>query len=129
MLAKCKCTLFLKKNLNNSLLCSSEPKLQECYDKIYEKYDFKQIIENICPLECESISVTISKVYTLDFPSKTYFEQELLKNEKIKSKTCFLTKSELKTQMIAVNVFYEDLKYQKITQQLKLILKYLNNVF
>ena len=117
LLTNCNCSLI--KNVD-SKLCVSNEKLKECYwqfyGQIYDNYSFEKI-QKICPVECESITYTAS-VVVLDYPSKKYYEDELIKNKIIKSKAS-LSRENLKNHLISISVYYEDLKYTSISQQPK----------
>lgn len=124
LLTNCNCSLI--KNVN-SKLCVSNEKLKQCYwqfyEQIYDNYSFEKI-QKICPVECESITYTAS-VVVLEYPSKKYYEDELINNKLIKSRAD-LSKENLKTHLISISVYYEDLKYTSISQQPKFYNFYLN---
>jgi hypothetical protein len=77
----------------------------------------------LCPLECDSISYEISTSFS-KFP-KLKYANELKNNKKIKSKYPLgynITYDDLLKNMIAFNVYYNDLKYTKISQIPKTLL-------
>ena len=82
-------------------------------EKIYtECYD-------ACPLECESYMFSVSTSST-QFPSKVMFET-FFKNFKIvkdfvKNNESMLKYDTLKDKFILLNIFFEELKYMKISE-------------
>jgi len=99
----------------------------DCYlNKVIE---FEQIINIIpycsrsCPLECDSYEYKIEYIYIASlFPSEIYAKTILMNDPKIKSKYPLdhnISLEDLRSSMVAFNVFYKNFQYTQIKQSPK----------
>jgi len=99
----------------------------DCYlNKVIE---FEQIINIIpycsrsCPLECDSYEYKIEYIYIASlFPSEIYAKTILMNDPKIKSKYPLdhnISLEDLRSSMVAFNVFYNNFQYTQIKQSPK----------
>lgn len=92
----------------------------ECIINVYNNLvngRINDVCVPVCPLECDSISYETSTSFS-KFPKQLY-ANELKTHPKIKSKFPpghQITYDDLSKSMIAFNVFYNDLRYTKISQ-------------
>lgn len=124
MMSKCNCqdmsTLTLYENytlvppcLNmNDLFCD----LQQ-YTAFFSQ-NVKELCSQDCPLECSRIEYSTSTTSS-SYPTHVYYEY--LKNQtivqsKFNNDVSQLTYEKLKSQIVAVNVYYDDLSYIKISE-------------
>ncbi len=93
----------------------------DCYDKKVKEFALKNIIEycsSSCPLECDSYEYNIEFMSTV-FPSEIYAKVKLMNNPKIKSKYPLdhnITLEDLRSSMVAFNVYFNSFQYTQIKQ-------------
>ena len=101
----------------------SNESILSCFKKVSEAFVDKNVYEVChphCPLECESISYSISLSFA-KFPNQIYYRQ-LINNSLIKSKYPVeynIKYSDIEQSVVAFNVYYDDLKYTTITEVAK----------
>ncbi len=76
-----------------------------------------QNCEDLCPLECESISYSpMEKSVIMDFLHSHFNKSGIFESLKTKLGMKNLTENEISTSVSFVSVFYNELKYNQITQ-------------
>lgn len=97
-------------NFGSKVVCSTQEQMI-CsfitYNRVYSR-----ITENcgdFCPQECETTEFVLT-TSTLTFPTDAY-ANEILQNSFIKIKYPNMTLDELKSNLLAVNIYYPELKY------------------
>lgn len=125
LLNECKCqeSSFIKYSDRKScfwnlsdLICNYEK-----YLKFFSK-DVRQECSDECPLECDSVSYSLSSSY-LSYPTRAYSDI-LLNDPKMQAKfTQFnyslFTHERLKENILSLNVYYDQLKYTTIREMIK----------
>jgi hypothetical protein len=74
-----------------------------------------------CPLECEEVKYTLTKS-SASYPSRGYFNylKKMPKIRKQYNDTEKLTFDELKSRLVSLNVYYEDLGFTSLIEYEKL---------
>ena len=110
LISVCSCHLPFFSNLNKSSTPCTTPQLMICAFTSYFAFRLKvsSECEEFCPLECQNIE------YSLYPSSSDYSGQNILDNVQMKYPN--LTIQELKSRLVAVKVFYPELKYTSISQ-------------
>ena len=117
----CKCYYPFVNKLNGTQPCFSFTDA-DCYLKSVSEFYQTDInkLSSICSRECDTIKYKLSTSFS-DFPTQIYYKY-LLEHPVVKlvfpNGTTF---SNLKKTLISFNVFYDDLKYIKISQKPKMI--------
>ena len=117
--SKCECSgewnaveflcLYRMINANKTIFNCTWNYYKEALKKTFD------ICNEYCPLECDSITYSLSFSSIYDYPSTGEIYNSRLSNY-------FANYSEVKTSFYSLQIFYEDLNYQLITQQPKVLL-------
>ena len=123
LIEKCNCYDVIYDRINSTTPCVDFTHL-ECltgvYNKFYEKRIFSDCIHTECPLECESFQFT-PHTSTAEYPSKHY-AKILQANTKIFGKYGINAAdyTTLKSNVLAITIFYDFLGYRLIKDEIKM---------
>lgn len=82
------------------------------YNRVFEKIEDACVAS--CPIECESVTFQVT-TSSSEFPSNNY-ANEILTNSFVKTKYPGLNISGLKSNMLSLSLYYDELKYTEIVE-------------
>ena len=119
---ECRCYIKIHNKLSNDPPCENSTQIL-CSQEVWAKFlkgNFYHNCLRYCPARCDSVSYTLTTA-NIEYPSRAYFESHLVNNSVIRNK--FLNKSftyeDLKSKVLALNIFYDRMSYTKTSQQPK----------
>ena len=117
LIQRCGCYSAQFNPLNSTVQCLNAVQVV-CVIKTTKEYynsDFSLKCSKYCPLECESITYSVSMSFA-DYPNPQYATNAAL-NSPLKSQISNNTAYDiLKKSLVSINVFYSDLKYTSVSQ-------------
>lgn len=117
---KCNCYLKSYNKLTSEIPCKTIEQLT-CTFAVWDKFinnDINEMCSSLCPAECDSITYSISTSFS-GYPLKSYAESQILTSPVIKQRFLNQTYEQIKSSVLSVNVYYDQLGYTVTSQQAK----------
>jgi hypothetical protein len=112
---------------SQSPICTSYLEMMCSFNllKWFYSQNVKQLVKDECPLTCEQMTYSLS-LSSMAYPSQFYFKY--LKKHPVvlyhyNNDTSKITLESLKTKILAVNIYYEEMSYTYISQSPKMQLE------
>jgi hypothetical protein len=122
VIEECGCYDLKYSGLFNSLPCLNATQTS-CSDRTYDRFidyhEIDNVCQEFCPLECESV-VYAHSMSLASFPTEKYAELLVNNPAILKQYPNRTTKQVIMENTLAVNVYYEDLKYTLISETPKM---------